>query len=69
MRNKYLIILGIFIMFSIELFQGCASLPKQTVIKAENNLFTMPDTTIKTRWYTHENINGLPGEGGKTRFG
>jgi len=56
-------------MVSMALFQGCALLPKQSAVKADNNLYSMPDTSVKTRWFTHENINGLPGEGGKTRFG
>jgi hypothetical protein len=67
--KKYLIILGVNIMIAMALFQGCATLPRQRTVKADDNLYTMPDSSVKTRWYTYENMNGIPGGGGKANFG
>jgi hypothetical protein len=68
-RKRSFIIPVINIMIAMALFQGCATLPRQRAVKADNHLYTMPDSSVKTRWYTYENVKGVAGGGGKANFG
>ena len=68
MKRNTVIIFGI-IVLTLLLFQGCASLSKQSIIQYSDNLYKIPDASIKSRWYTYENTEGLESGGGKSRFG
>jgi hypothetical protein len=69
MKTKTSIIIGTAVILSVGLFQNCTFWQKQAASQVGDNLYKMPDPSINTRWYTHENPDGLPGGGGKARFG
>jgi hypothetical protein len=64
-RNK---LTGLMVLLTLISFQGCLA-PKQSTSTVGDNLYKLPDSPIKSRWYTYENPEGLQGGGGKTRYG